>query len=171
MSDQNLLIGKGPLMYIVQPNLDIGTGRMQKSFITKKNKNVVQIDHDGKMSYEQAAEADKVAEKVSEKSRIKNNKQEATVAQVELTEEKSQAIVTGVRKPFKDMTVDEKINYLINRPVYIPKIPCEVKTSDETFVGYVESYKNGVLTLVSNSDLNGFRANSNEIVSIRLLGI
>ncbi|MDF2607450.1 MAG: hypothetical protein K0S34_1646 [Bacillales bacterium] len=171
MSDQNLLIGKGPLMYIVQPNLDIGTGRMQKSFITRKNNKVVQIDHDGKMTYEKANEAEKKAEKDAEVVISKKDRREATVAQVVQTEEKPQAVVTGVRKPFKDMTVDEKINYLVNRPVYIPKIPCEVKTNDETFVGYVESYKNNVLTLVSNSDLNGFRANSKDIVSIRLLGI
>ena len=50
-------------------------------------------------------------------------------------------------KPFKDMTNEEKIIFLIDRPHYIKSIRCRVKTKHETLVGFVVKYESGYVLI------------------------
>ncbi|WP_369900646.1 CotO family spore coat protein [Bacillus manliponensis] len=50
-------------------------------------------------------------------------------------------------KPFKDMTNEEKIMFLIDRPHYIKSIRCRVKTKHDTLVGFVVKYESGYVLI------------------------
>src|SRR5690606_35162021 len=47
------------------------------------------------------------------------------------------------RKLFKEMTVEERIQYFLNTHSYSPKLRCEIKTKDRTYQGIVADYKDG----------------------------
>lgn len=51
-------------------------------------------------------------------------------------------------KPFKEMSVEEKVEYLINLPAAVPKVKCEIRTKETTIQGIIAGYTNGVVQIV-----------------------
>ena len=51
-------------------------------------------------------------------------------------------------KTFKEMSVEEKVEYLVNLPIAVPKAKCEIRTRETTINGIVVGYKNGVVQIV-----------------------
>ncbi|CAM4093769.1 hypothetical protein BAMA_17555 [Bacillus manliponensis] len=79
-------------------------------------------------------------------------------------------------KPFKDMTNEEKIIFLIDRPHYIKSIRCRVKTKHDTLVGFVVKYESGyvLIELPKRGNLQRLmpremRVRMEDILSIQML--
>ncbi|WP_374724143.1 CotO family spore coat protein [Calidifontibacillus erzurumensis] len=51
----------------------------------------------------------------------------------------------GKNKPkrFKEMSIREKVEYLVNLPVIVPKVKCEIRTKANTYQGVIAGYANG----------------------------
>ncbi|HHW39037.1 MAG TPA: hypothetical protein GXX18_17695 [Bacillales bacterium] len=52
------------------------------------------------------------------------------------------------QKPFKEMSVEEKVEYLVNLPIAVPKVKCEIRTNETTFQGIIAGYTNGVVQII-----------------------
>jgi hypothetical protein len=78
-------------------------------------------------------------EPVNDNSRILKQ----TEIKTEISEEDESAPV--FRKPFKLMDNREKVQFLINKPKYIPKVICEILTEDETIIGVIDNFKEGIV--------------------------
>lgn len=50
-------------------------------------------------------------------------------------------------KPFKEMTVKERLEYLINFPKVLPPVPCVFNIDDEKHLGYLISYEDNQITI------------------------
>lgn len=46
---------------------------------------------------------------------------------------------------FKDMTISEKISYLVRQPEYIPKIQCSIHTKEKLYRGIIADFENDVV--------------------------
>ncbi len=74
------------------------------------------------------------------------------------------------RKLFKEMTVEERIQYFLNTHSYSPKLRCEIKTKDRTYQGIVADYKDGkVYMQVGRRSSNAVIPLEN-ITKVRMLG-
>lgn len=70
------------------------------------------------------------------------NQQEAVPVQQE------QEVKKPRQKTFKEMSVEEKVEYLVNLPIAVPKVKCEIRTKEITIQGIIAGYKNGVVQIV-----------------------
>ncbi|WP_411955191.1 CotO family spore coat protein [Alkalibacillus sp. S2W] len=77
---------------------------------------------------------------------------------------------TSKRRKFHDMTIDEKLKYMTDMPVIMPKMKCEVITSNQIYVGTVEQCDDE--QLVIRTVEQGFKVNMKRenIKDVRLKG-
>ena len=129
--------GNGPLYYIAQPNLTIGSGRMQRNFISNKNRKSAAFDINGKMIIE---------------NYLKEAKKDFYEEGAQKSQKKEQIEKLKEKKAFKDMDIEERIIFLLERPFYIPASPCEIQTKEKSYFGYIERYEHGEITM---KHLNG----------------
>lgn len=73
-------------------------------------------------------------------------------------------------KSFKDMNNDEKIHFLLNRPHYIPKVRCRIKTATVSYVGSIISYRNGIVSIMPQNSMRDIRLSIDDIQSISMAG-
>ncbi|CAG9614741.1 hypothetical protein BACCIP111899_03974 [Bacillus rhizoplanae] len=78
---------------------------------------------------------------------------------------------TWHNKSFKNMNNEEKIYYLLNRPHYIPKVKCMVKTDKASYVGVISSYENRMLQIMAPNQMGNFSLDIEKVVSIRIMGL
>jgi len=86
-------------------------------------------------------------------------------ASISKDQEESNSIV---RKAFRDLNTEEKLLYLLNRPHYIPKILCEVKTKTESHTGFIVSLENDVVMLRSQKHFVMKKILFQDIIDIRM---
>ncbi|HLR09660.1 MAG TPA: CotO family spore coat protein [Bacillota bacterium] len=72
------------------------------------------------------------------------------------------------RKPFKEMTLDEKVNYLANATNHIPSVRCEVKTKEKNYRGIIMSREEDVI--VMRIGKRRLKIQMGDIENVRLLG-
>jgi len=75
------------------------------------------------------------------------------------------------RKPFKDMNNEEKLNFLIHRPKYIPKVKCQIITLEEKLNGYVLSYEKGYVAIKMMEKTKEIKVKFEDIVHIKMMGL
>lgn len=105
------------------------------------------------------------AEQVEEvQKNIVSNDQDRGKSDAEVQDDKRKAV------PFQEMTNEEKIYYLLNRPHYIPKANCFIRTNRTSYIGYITSYENEVVTIKSPTKLMETAIDINEITIIQMIG-
>ncbi|MET3683359.1 hypothetical protein ABID56_001454 [Alkalibacillus flavidus] len=74
------------------------------------------------------------------------------------------------RRKFHDMTIDEKLRYMVDMPDVMPKMKCEVKTDQQTYIGTVEQCDDNQL-VIRTAD-QGFRVKMkrDQVEDVRLVG-
>ncbi|WHY87784.1 CotO family spore coat protein [Neobacillus novalis] len=50
-------------------------------------------------------------------------------------------------KPFKDMNLNERLDYLINFPKVLPPVPCVFYTAEKNYQGYLKEYTGSQVTI------------------------
>jgi hypothetical protein len=160
----NQSMPKKPLMYITQPKFDYITINMQNSAIAKQN-----IESKDKTKFKkikavspyeikEGGIGDTQGEKKDDNF-DENNEKELNSNDIQLK-----------RKPLKEMTVEERIQFILNKPHYIPKILCNVKTNSANFYGSIIKYDMGIVTLQQQSSLTPLNIHIEEIKSIKMSG-
>lgn len=72
-------------------------------------------------------------------------------------------------KNFLEMTVEEQLIYLTDKPSYAPRLVCEIRTDQRSYRGVVLSYQNGIVTI--RSGRRSIEIPREEIERIRLLSL
>ncbi len=153
-------VGK-PLLYITQVNLELDTLKIKRILLTNFENDNRQEQGDR----EQSSISSAVEEMVIQKEIVNKEKQEE-VEQIEVGEQRKQVTTVPHNKAFKDMNNEEKIHFLLNRPHYIPKVRCRIKTATVSYVGSIISYRNGVVSIMPPNSMRDIRVSIEEIKSI-----
>lgn len=162
-------VGK-PLLYITQVNLELDTPKIKRILLTNFENDNRQVKEDRAQASVSSAVEEKIEQKEIEKAieqkEIENTEKQEEVEQIEVEGQRKQVTTVPHNKSFKDMNNEEKIHFLLNRPHYIPKIRCRIKTATVSYVGSIISYRNGVVSIMPPNSMRDIRVSIEEIKSI-----
>ncbi|PFD42425.1 hypothetical protein CN285_10065 [Bacillus cereus] len=155
-------VGK-PLLYIAQVNLELAAPKIKRIILT----NFENDDRHEQLDRDQSIVSSAMEETVEEKL----EQEEHQVEEEEKKEEEEQVRTVPHNKSFKAMSNKEKINFLLNRPHYIPKVRCRIKTATISYVGSIISYQNGVVSIMPSNSMRDIKLPIKEIKSIDMAGL
>ncbi|GGI14929.1 CotO family spore coat protein [Gottfriedia solisilvae] len=153
--------GVKPLLYIAQPDLEEAKLNIQHSYVVKVNKQEKKAKKNDYVEshYEEV-------ENVEEVEEIEDAQDELDSPENQVQEDKG-----WVKKPFKAMTNEEKVYFMVNKPHYIPKVECRIRTKNDLYIGYILAYNEGKVAVKITSSINNIEIPLEEIVSIQMVGI
>ncbi|NIK13224.1 CotO family spore coat protein [Alkalibacillus almallahensis] len=112
-----------------------------------------------------------ISNPIQSEPEAKAQKQYYSLEEISSSESENDATeTTNKRRKFHDMTIDEKLKYMTDMPAIMPKMKCEVITSNQTYVGTVEQCDDE--QLVIRTVEQGFKVNMKRenIKDVRLKG-
>lgn len=159
-------VGK-PLLYIAQVSLELAAPKIKRIILTNfenedrkeesnRNENVVSSAVEEVIEQEEQQQEQQVEEKTEEEEQVQ--------------EQHEPVRTVPYNKSFKDMNNEEKIHFLLNRPHYIPKVRCRIKTATVSYVGSIISYRNGIVAIMPPNSMRDIRLSIEEIKSIDMAG-
>ncbi|UYW67275.1 spore coat CotO family protein [Bacillus cereus] len=163
-------VGK-PLLYIAQVSLELAAPKIKRIILTNfenedrkeesnRNENVVSSAVEEVIKQEEQQQEQEQEEQVEEK----------TEEEEQVQEQQEPVRTVPYNKSFKDMNNEEKIHFLLNRPHYIPKVRCRIKTATISYVGSIISYRNGIVAIMPPNSMRDIRLSIEEIKSIDMAG-
>ncbi|MGY0012492.1 spore coat CotO family protein [Bacillus anthracis] len=163
-------VGK-PLLYIAQVSLELAAPKIKRIILTNfenedrkeesnRNENVVSSAVEEVIEQEEQEQEQEQEEQVEEK----------TEEEEQVQEQDEPVRTVPYNKSFKDMNNEEKIHFLLNRPHYIPKVRCRIKTATISYVGSIISYRNGIVAIMPPNSMRDIRLSIEEIKSIDMAG-
>ncbi|WP_410986081.1 spore coat CotO family protein [Bacillus paranthracis] len=160
-------VGK-PLLYIAQVSLELAAPKIKRIILT----NFENEDQKEESNRNENVVSSAVEEVIEEQQEQKEQQVEEKIEEEEELEQKQKEPVRTVpyNKSFKDMNNEEKIHFLLNRPHYIPKVRCRIKTATVSYVGSIISYRNGIVAIMPPNSMRDIRLSIEEIKSIDMVG-
>jgi len=155
-------VGK-PLLYIAQVNLELATPKIKRIILTN-------FENEGQNEKSNRNEniVSSAVEEVVEQE--KQEPREEPQVEVEEKVEEEQVRTVPYNKSFKDMNNEEKIHFLLNRPHYIPKVRCRIRTTTVSYIGSIISYRNGIVSIMPPNSMRDVRLSIEDIKSIDMAG-
>ncbi|EEL89066.1 hypothetical protein CN445_04665 [Bacillus cereus] len=155
-------VGK-PLLYIAQVNLELATPKIKRIILTN-------FENEGQNEKSNRNEniVSSAVEEVVEQE--KQEPREEPQVEVEEKVEEEQVRTVPYNKSFKDMNNEEKIHFLLNRPHYIPKVRCRIRTTTVSYIGSIISYRNGIVSIMPPNSMRDIRLSIEDIKSIDMAG-
>ncbi|MDA1779878.1 spore coat CotO family protein [Bacillus cereus group sp. MYBK71-2] len=163
-------VGK-PLLYIAQVSLELAAPKIKRIILTNfenedrkeernRNENIVSSAVEEVIEQQEQQEEEQQEEQVEEK-----------IEEEEQVQEQQEPVRTvPYNKSFKDMNNEEKIHFLLNRPHYIPKVRCRIKTATVSYVGSIISYRNGIVAIMPPNSMRDIKLSIEDIQSISMAG-
>ncbi|MDA1906099.1 MULTISPECIES: spore coat CotO family protein [Bacillus] len=160
-------VGK-PLLYIAQVSLELAAPKIKRIILTNfenedrreesnRNENVVSSAVEEVIEQEQEQQEEQQVEgKIEEEERVQ--------------EQQEPVRTVPYNKSFKDMNNEERIHFLLNRPHYIPKVRCRIKTATVSYVGSIISYRNGIVAIMPPNSMRDIKLSIDDIQSISMAG-
>ncbi|AJH19511.1 hypothetical protein S3E15_00798 [Bacillus mycoides] len=155
-------VGK-PLLYIAQVNLELAAPKIKRIILT----NFEDEDQKEQSNRNESIVSSAVEEVVEQE---KQEPREEPKVEVEEKVEEEQVRTVPYNKSFKDMNNEEKIHFLLNRPHYIPKIRCRIRTTTVSYIGSIISYRNGIVSIMPPNSMRDIRLSIEDIKSIDMAG-
>ncbi|MBO9128626.1 CotO family spore coat protein [Bacillus sp. 165] len=188
MSQKSTELKNQPLLYIVQPSMAEPRVDVQDVFIVKRKPRREEPVKQQAAIEEQEAEAnqeesqegleaalteeDLITEEAEETMETEEIEAIAEDGEEEIEQEEvSKRSNSWSNKSFKDMTLEEKVAFLVNRPHYIPRAKCKVQTGQDTYIGYILSYEEGYVIMRSMTKIREFKVQFEDIKSIQIIGL
>lgn len=155
----NKKFAREPLLYIDQNVGSAPQAPMQHNYVTPKTK---------VSTSEEPQAKPKTRPRTLKRNFLSNEKVRHHVTEDHLNsgDEKE----TKVEKKFNDMTVLEKISYLIERPDHAPQIRSEIRTKDDVFQGIVTASDETTVSIRVGRRVSSTEIQLSEIENISLLG-
>ncbi|AFU11865.1 TPA: spore coat CotO family protein [Bacillus toyonensis] len=157
-------VGK-PLLYIAQVNLELAAPKIKRIILT----NFEDEDRKEKSNRNENVVSSAVEEVIEQEEQQIEEKIEEEEEQ-EKQEEQQQVRTVPYNKSFKDMNNEEKIHFLLNRPHYIPKVRCRIRTTTVSYIGSIISYRNGIVSIMPPNSMRDVRLSIEDIKSIDMAG-
>lgn len=168
-------VGK-PLLYIAQVSLELAAPKIKRIILTNfenedrkeernRNENVVSSAVEEVIEQEQEQEQEQ-----QEEQQVEGKIEEEEQVQEQQEQESEPVRTVPYNKSFKDMNNEEKIHFLLNRPHYIPKVRCRIKTATVSYVGSIISYRNGIVAIMPPNSMRDIKLSIEDIQSISMAG-
>ncbi|MED3126105.1 spore coat CotO family protein [Bacillus wiedmannii] len=159
-------VGK-PLLYIAQVNLELAAPKIKRIILT----NFENEDRKERSNRNENAVSSAVEEVIEQQEEQQEEQVEEKIEEEEQVQEQQEPVRTvPYNKSFKDMNNDEKIHFLLNRPHYIPKVRCRIKTATVSYIGSIISYRNGIVSIMPQNSMRDIRLSIDDIQSISMAG-
>ncbi|RAS96134.1 hypothetical protein A6E27_03895 [Bacillus cereus] len=160
-------VGK-PLLYIAQVSLELAAPKIKRIILT----NFENEDQKEESNRNENVVSSAVEEVIEEQEEQQEQQVEEKIEEEEELEQKQKEPVRTVpyNKSFKDMNNEEKIHFLLNRPHYIPKVRCRIKTATVSYVGSIISYRNGIVAIMPPNSMRDIKLSIDDIQSISMAG-
>ncbi|EOO14636.1 hypothetical protein IG9_03804 [Bacillus cereus HuA2-9] len=155
-------VGK-PLLYIAQVNLELAAPKIKRIILT----NFEDEDQKEQSNRNESIVSSAVEEVVEQE---KQEPREEPQVEVEEKVEEEQVRTVPYNKSFKDMNNEEKIHFLLNRPHYIPKVRCRIRTTTVSYIGSIISYRNGIVSIMPPNSMRDVRLSIEDIKTIDMAG-
>ncbi|MGG0260775.1 spore coat CotO family protein [Bacillus mycoides] len=157
-------VGK-PLLYIAQVNLELAAPKIKRIILTNFE------DEDQKeQSNRNESIVSSAVEEVVEQEKQEPREEPKVEVEEKVEEEEEQVRTVPYNKSFKDMNNEEKIHFLLNRPHYIPKVRCRIRTTTVSYIGSIISYRNGIVSIMPPNSMRDIRLSIEDIKSIDMAG-
>ncbi|MCP3031962.1 spore coat CotO family protein [Halobacillus sp. A1] len=157
---------KPPLLYITQPNLPPAEVSMQTSFrantTAAPKTNTSQVEKELRLRNQQKMKEHEPKSEEREEVPDENYVEEET--------ESARLSRRDRRQRFRDMSLEEKVNYFVHLPSQLPKMKCEVTTTDHAFKGYIQKFEENIVLMKTFQKPYEEKIPFEDIQSIRLLG-
>lgn len=170
---------KDPLFYIQQPKMKKPEVKMQDHYATpKKTAKSAPEQHETNTSsvmptrgnsFQQFQNPQPAVIDEDDEDSLTETWQEHQEEQEDTTEGEQNSQKNRERTKFKDMTVEEKIDYFLNLPSHIPNLKCEVKTEERSYRGIIIDQEEE--TIILRTGRRNFSIPIEEIIDIRMLGM
>ncbi|MES5895301.1 CotO family spore coat protein [Bacillus cereus group sp. RP43] len=161
-------VGK-PLLYIAQVNLELAAPNMKRILLT----NFENEDRKEQSDRNESIVSSAVEETVEREKLAKEEQQveeEKVEGKLEEEEQEEQVRTVPHNKSFKDMSNEEKLQFLVNRPHYIPKVRCRIRTTTVSYIGSIISYRNGIVSIMPPNSMRDVRLSIEDIKTIDMAG-
>ncbi|MGV3288814.1 spore coat CotO family protein [Bacillus wiedmannii] len=152
-------VGK-PLLYIAQVSMELAAPKIKRIILT----NFENEDRKERSNRNENAVSSAVEEVIEQQVEEKIEEEE------QVQEQQEPVRTVPYNKSFKDMNNDEKIHFLLNRPHYIPKVRCRIKTATVSYIGSIISYRNGIVSIMPQNSMRDIRLSIDDIQSISMAG-
>jgi hypothetical protein len=134
---------QGPLLYVYQPFSRTPTNtNMQEIYISKGVQE--ELEEDKPLENGSKKKVSLVKKEIVQQPESKVQTASETLENEE--EHKAKAPFKRV-KPFKEMDVKERLDYLINFPKVLPPVPCVFFTAEKNYQGYLTAYADNQITI------------------------
>ncbi|CAM4013738.1 hypothetical protein BACERE00185_03514 [Bacillus mobilis] len=160
-------VGK-PLLYIAQVSLELAAPKIKRIILT----NFENEDRREESNRNENAVSSAVEEVIEQQEQqVEEIEEIEEEEQVQEQQEQQEPVRTvPYNKSFKDMNNEEKIHFLLNRPHYIPKVRCRIKTATVSYIGSIISYRNGIVAIMPPNSMRDIRLAIEDIKSIDMAG-
>ncbi|PEJ06858.1 spore coat CotO family protein [Bacillus wiedmannii] len=159
-------VGK-PLLYIAQVSMELAAPKIKRIILT----NFENEDRKERSNRNENAVSSAVEEVIEQQEEQQEEQVEEKIEEEKQVQEQQEPVRTvPYNKSFKDMNNDEKIHFLLNRPHYIPKVRCRIKTATVSYVGSIISYRNGIVSIMPPNSMRDIRLSIEDIQSISMAG-
>jgi len=159
-------VGK-PLLYIAQVSMELAAPKIKRIILT----NFENEDRKERSNRNENAVSSAVEEVIEQQEEQQEEQVEEKIEEEEQVQEQQEPVRTvPYNKSFKDMNNDEKIHFLLNRPHYIPKVRCRIKTATVSYIGSIISYRNGIVSIMPQNSMRDIKLSIDDIQSISMAG-
>ncbi|PEA10172.1 CotO family spore coat protein [Bacillus cereus] len=162
-------VGK-PLLYIAQVNLELTAPKIKRIILTNFENEDRKEQRNRNENIVSSAVEEVIEQEIQEEQLIEEQAKEEQTEEAE-QEQQEQVRTVPYNKSFRDMNTEEKIHFLLNRPHYIPKVRCRIKTATVSYVGSIISYRNGVVFIMPPNSMRDIRLSIEDIKSIDMAGL
>ncbi|PEL97760.1 hypothetical protein CN602_23085 [Bacillus cereus] len=161
-------VGK-PLLYIAQVSLELAAPKIKRIILTNFENEDQKEQSDRQENIVSSAVEEVIEQEQQEEQQVEEKIEEEKEEHAE-QEEQEPVRTVPYNKSFKDMNNDEKIHFLLNRPHYIPKVRCRIKTATVSYIGSIMSYRNGIVSIMPQNSMRDIRLSIDDIQSISMAG-
>ncbi|MFD6508050.1 spore coat CotO family protein [Bacillus sp. NPDC060175] len=161
-------VGK-PLLYIAQVNLELAAPKIKRIILTNFGNEDRKEQSDRNENIVSSA-VEEVVEQEKQEPREEPQVEVEEKVEEEVQEQEEQVRTVPYNKSFKDMNNEEKIHFLLNRPHYIPKVRCRIRTTTVSYIGSIISYRNGIVFIMPPNSMRDVRLSIEDIKSIDMAG-
>ncbi|WP_087963421.1 spore coat CotO family protein [Bacillus cereus] len=161
-------VGK-PLLYIAQVSLELAAPKIKRIILT----NFEDEDQKEKSNRNESIVSSAVEEVVEQEKQEPREEPQVEVeekVEEEVQEQEEKVRTVPYNKSFKDMNNEEKIHFLLNRPHYIPKVRCRIRTTTVSYIGSIISYRNGIVFIMPPNSMRDVRLSIEDIKTIDMAG-
>jgi len=153
-----------PLVYIEQPTTDYPIADMQQSYRTNHAQSKVQQTTTNKQASRKIHPFNQMFmnEFADESSEVTD--------EALLTDSLSEDVQEKKEEKFSELSIDHKIEYLLDRPQFIPALTCKIQTTDGNYFGKILKFKENIVSLRKSRSRAVKRIDRKEIIDINLVG-